>query len=298
LFHAFRDHDARPLLLGKIPRDGVARRRVLHEHDYLRELEATAPRLSGVWFPRPLFVDQTGARTATAQSVLAGVRPDAGALRDASPESARGAYDRALQWLRRFWKETGFLEGTEAALWHRFLRSARAYLETFQPRGDERHDVEAIIWEIEARRELVALCGFGHGSFEPDNLSARGAGAANWERAARRQLPWVDPVHFSLHASARVAQLEGATIREGFERGFFEAGWLRDLNRRFLEECFHEGGVPLDRLPLALAASVLVSTIREARSFFLDEPRVAQWRSVVRRCLHPGAREELAAFWS
>jgi hypothetical protein len=295
----FRDQDPIPLLVGKIPRDGIARRRVLHEHEILRELEEAAPRLAGLHFPRPLLAERTPNRAATGQTILAGVPIPEIEPVDGRPQAARRAYTHARNWLVELWKGTGLLGGSEAALWDDLLRAVRFCLEALHPSGDEKYELESVIWEIEARRDETSLCCYGHGALRLNNLRVRGArvGATDWEHGARRQFPWVDPVHFAIDYSARQGEIEGEPLLSGFERGFFKAGWLRDLNREFLEECLHEGGVPLDRFPLALIASVLSSMNRRARAFALDDPRCVQWRSIVERCLRPGARDELLSFW-
>lgn len=79
----------------------------------------------------------------------------------------------------------------------------------------------------------------------------------------------------------------------GFERGFFEDGWLRELNRRFLDECLVEGGVSGELLPLILPAHLLASVHRMANFFSTEDPLTTEWRAIAERCLRDGARERL-----
>ena len=176
--------------------------------------------------------------------------------------AAKTVYGQTKGWISAFWKETGLLEATEAALWEEFLRSAHFYLESFDPEPRERDDVESLIGEIESRHDETALCTFGHGDLVLENLfvgSGR-VGGVDWEFGRARQHPWVDPVHFAVHYTMWRASRAGDDAQKGFERGFYEESWLRNLNREFLAECFEEGGVPPERLSLALPATVCESS--------------------------------------
>jgi hypothetical protein len=296
LYHAFRDGDPRPLFLGKIPRNGSARSWCLHEDHILHDLAEAAPHRAGVLFPRPLLFEQDGERIATGQTILPGVPMDRRAASLGGGQgAARTLYNEARGWLKEFWGETALLEASEGALWERFLRAAHYYLEAFDPDPGIRAEIESLIVEMESRRGKTSLCAFGHGDFLVTNIIVDGdrVGAVDWEFGEKRQFPWVDPIHFAIDYSLRLGHRREGSRLVGFERGFFEDGWLRELNRNFLGECFSEGGVSIDSLPLVLPAHLLACVHRMA-SFFSTEYRVTkEWRAIAERCLRDGARQKL-----
>lgn len=295
-FHAFRAGDAHPLFLGKIPRTGAARLWCDHEDRILRELAEAAPHRAGVLFPRPILRLETGNRFATGQTILPGVPMEHRVATLGGGQGAtRTVYNEARGWLKEFWSETSLLEASEGALWERFLRAAHYYLETFDPDPTLRREVESLIAEMEARRSETSLCAFGHGDFLVENILVDGkrVGAVDWEFGEKRQFPWVDPVHFVVDYSLRVGNRNEGSRMVGFERGFFEDGWLRELNRRFLDECLVEGGVSGELLPLILPAYLLASLHRMANFFSTEDSLTSEWRAIAERCLRNDARERL-----
>jgi hypothetical protein len=296
LFHAFRAGDPKPLFIGKIPRDGTARRWALHEHAFLKELEEAAPRLAGRSFPRALLLEETETRLATGQTLLAGVPMDRKLASLGGGESAaRSLYEIARRWLEEFWRETGLLEGTAAALWEPYARSGHFFLETWETSPEVRAAVEEMLAAAESESGGSTLCGFGHGDFLATNLIVDGdrCGAVDWEFGQKRALPWFDPVHFCLDFSLRLGMRTGRGRVASLERGFLEDGWLRSLNLDFLGRCFGEGGVPAEALPTALPMVLLFSAHRMARLFSPTYPVTVAWKEMVERCLRPDARESL-----
>jgi hypothetical protein len=297
LFHVFRAGESRPLLVGKIPRDGTARQWALHEHAVLKELEGAAPRNAGRLFPRALLREETENRVATVQTILPGVPLDRriADLRERD-RPVREIHDRATSWLAELWGETGLFEGAEGVLWEPFLRSAHFFLETWEPEGAIRREIESLIREVEARATETSLYGFGHGDFRASNLivERERIGAIDWEFGEKRQFPWLDPIHFAVDCSLRDASRRGLDRLRGFEDGFFRPGRPRDRNRAFLLTCFAEGGVREDLFPLLLPAYLLFATHRMARLFSVDHPVTHTRKRIVERCLRPGARRELA----
>ena len=296
LYHAFRTGDPKPLFIGKIPRDGTARQWALHEHEFLRELEEAAPRLAGRAFPRALLLEETETRLATGQTLLPGVSMDHKLAALGGGEGAvRGLYDLAARWLEEFWRETGLIEGTDAALWEPYVRSAHFFRETWSPGPEIAGAIDRLLGEVESSAKGSALCGFGHGDFLATNLMVDGdhCGAVDWEFGQKRAFPWYDPIHFCIDFSLRLGMRSGRDRVASLERGFFEDGWLRSLNLSFLGRCFGEGGVPADALPTALPMVVLFSAHRMARLFSPHYPITVVWKTMVERCLRPGARESL-----
>lgn len=287
IVRVFRPHETRPILLAKIPRDGAARTLALREHDLLRELEETAPRLAGRRFPRAVLLETHDGQVITVQTVIAG-RPLHRTLRGTpgSVDTARALYGEAREWLGEFWRGTGLLEGTGAALWEPFLRAAHFHRHA-HPEDAERSEVEALLRELGALREEISLCGYGHGELSAGNLvgPVGNTGAVDWEHARKRQLPWVDPLSFALDLALRAGEANGAGRRAGFEAAFLRDGDLRDVTARFLDVCFTEGGVRPEILPVALPCLVLLRAQRAARLHGPDHPSAVAWREIARAAL-------------
>ncbi len=295
LFHLFRPGDPHPVVIVKIPRDAAARKWARHEWEFLKELEEAAPDLAGSAFPRAVFLEIEGARLAAGQTILPGTPADR--LYAASPTREQGYGEVAgfaKGWLRTIWTRTGFLEGSEAALWEPFREAAAAFPQTFAPPDGVRAHVAAIREEIAARGG-AALCAYGHGDLIPSNLIVDGprVGAVDWEFGARRRLTWVDPVHFAISFSLHHGVLERRSRLDAFTRGFLDEGWLRERNFAFLADCFDEGGVPRDLLPLALPAYCIYFAVQMARIFGTEYAVTRDWAQVASICADPAFRERI-----
>jgi hypothetical protein len=296
---AFRDGDALPLFLGKIARDGPAHQWLAEEHEVLQELEQLAPRHAGALFPRALFLEQSESRLVTGETLLPGI-PLVEMLesRQDSKAQAATAFDVAKAWLLSFWKETGLLGASEAALWEGFLRSAHFCLHNFALEEETRLELERILREWTARRDLSSLCGFSHGDCRVARfLVVRNRiGAIGWQHARKRQFPWFDPLHFALDYSARFGA-PNQDFTAGVELAFFAPTPLRQATRAFLADCFEEAGVVPDILPLALPATLVDILHRRVRILPFDDAETLAWLSCLERVLRPDAREGLASLW-
>jgi hypothetical protein len=280
----------------KIPRDVGARPWAEREWRALQELEDSAGDLSGIAFPRPVFLEISGARLAAGQTLLPGVPGDRLFATLGRGEPAYAAVcTLALDWLRAFWSRTGFLDGIEGALWEPYREALLAFLDRFEPPAESRAHLETVLREIEARREGTALCVWGHGDLIPSNLIVHEgkAAAVDWEFANRRQLPWVDPLHFVVSFSLLQGVLAKRPRTQAFARGFFEEGWLREKNFEFLARAFDEGGVPRDTLSLALPAYCGYFAVQMARFFGADYPPARDWVSMALACAAPEARRNV-----
>ncbi|MAF26371.1 MAG: hypothetical protein CME07_00715 [Gemmatimonadetes bacterium] len=291
LLFAFRRGDPRPLLLVKMPRVKTAHRWVEHEYSFLEELAEAAPTGVGHLFPEALFRVTDGARLATAQSILPGVPMDR-LPTPGSPgaPSSEDLLDLARRWLARFWRATTFPEGNERALWppvtdavERFPRE-RDHLPAPVLDG-----AEEVLAGIHARKEKTSPVAIGHGDFLASNLILHGAsaGAVDWEFGAKRQLPWVDPVHFAVDHCLRHGMQTGRGRLGGFREGFLERSALSHRIRDFLWECATEGGVPHEVLPIALPAYIMASTVRMETFFSRDYPVTREWEAIAAECLLP-----------
>lgn len=281
-FHVFREGDTAPVLVGKIPRDGLARRHVVAEHELLEELEEAAPRLGGVAFPRSVWLGDRWDRVATAQPAIRGRRLDP------DPETVLEA---ARGWFARFRRVTGLIEGTEAARWEPFLRSAHFFRETFLPTGALRFDLASLIVGIEARHERTTLCGFSHGSPRASDFVRTRAGLflGRWEHGETRQFPWLDPLHLALDLA--LGGRDDPVL--AFEEWFLEDGERRDVTFEFLRACLEDASVPDDALPLALPATLLSIVHRQTRLDGPEAESTRRWVAVLESCLTPESLERL-----
>lgn len=293
----FRPSDREPILLVKIPRDGAARQLAAREHHLLRELEEVAPRLADRRFPRALMMEVCDGRLVTVQSLAKGTPRDHHlGETGGDPAVATALLAEGREWLAEFWRESELLEGSEAALWEPFLRSAHFYLQTWDPSGDERHEVERVVRGIEERSGGLALQGYGHGEFSPGNLVGPPgqAVAVDWEFGEKRQLPWVDALSFAVDVAMRMGETRERDRVAGFEAAFRRPGCLCDATRRFLAACFEESGVAPELLSLALPAFALARAHRAARYRAPHHARALEWRSIARTCVLSRPRLEEA----
>jgi hypothetical protein len=283
IVRVFRPSDAEPVLIAKLPRDGASRRRALREHDLLRELEVTAPRLAGVRFPRALLVTRGDDRAITVQSVVPGAATAAGlAAAGGDPHAAAAALRRAREWLRILWRATGLLEGTGEALWEPFVRSAHVRMQALDPDDPEREGVERLMRGIDRIRREPALYGYGHGDLTPATLLAGGPAPAaiDWEHGRKRQLPWVDPLTFALETAVLAGEASGRGALAGVRDAFAGDGPLRAATDLFLRECLEEGGVPEEHLRVALPALALARAHRAARLRSPEHDAARRWRAI------------------
>lgn len=296
IFLVFREHDPHPIALVKVPRLPSARPWTEHEFAMLKALEEVAPEAAGSMFPRAIFLEKLPARCAAVQSLLPGMPGDRlYASLGPGERSYAELSNRAAAWLKQFWNRMGFLEGVEAALWGPFREAAVTFLEERSPQGEERAALETLLAEIESRRESTMLWTFGHGDLIPSNLLIDGdqVGAVDWEFGSRRQMPWVDPVHFAVSFSLHHAVLARRPRREAFERGFLEDGWIRRENQRFLDTAFDEGGVPRELLQLILPAYCVYFAVQMSR-FFSPEYAIAKdWAEIAVLSASPKVRAKI-----
>jgi hypothetical protein len=272
----FRPADAEPVLLAKLPR-------AVREHDLLRELQAAAPRLAGVRFPRALLLDRGDDHVMTIQSVLAGA-PMGGELTAAagSVHAVEVALRRAREWQGVLWRATGLLQGTGEALWEPFVRAAHFWLQAFDPDDGERARVEGLLRDIEEIRHEPALFGYGHGDLTPATLLVGGpaAAAVDWEHGRKRQLPWVDPFTFALETALLTGEAGAGGALAGLRDAFDGDGPLRAVTDRFLSECLEEGGVPAGHLHVALPALAVARAHRAARRHSPEHRVTRRWRAI------------------
>jgi hypothetical protein len=283
IVRVFRADDPEPLLVAKIPRGGMARRRAEREHQTLRELEVTAPRLAGRRFPRALLLEDDGDRLFTVQSVVHGEALGESLEGAAGVDAVRRTFDEAKEWLGQLWRSTGLFESAEAVLWEPFLRDAHAELGN-EGAGEMKREIEALVLAIEARRDASCLAAVSHGDFTAGHLlkGAGVAGAVDWEHARLRQFAWVDPIAFAMDVALRLGDGQGEEPSAAFQRAFVDDGVLRKLVTRFVEDCLTECGVAADVIPLAVPTLALSRARRAARLRSAFHPEARRWRDLVR----------------
>jgi hypothetical protein len=280
VFRAFRSGDVRPLCEGRIPRDGLGTRDALHEHELLTSLRDESLRTAHRLFPRPLFVIDRGARVATARTAIPG-EPGTTAVRGAGGGARR--VDVALgwgsRWLAAFGRGTGLLEGTERALWEPFLRSVHYERQRVGP--DTRGALDALAAAIEARRDGVQLCGFGHGALALAALRVAGdhVGVVDWEHGRSRQAAWADPIHFALDVALRASPSPADAARRVADAD--------DAIGAFVRERLDDVGASPDLLPFAIPAVALAAAHRVDRNG-PARPSADAWRDAARAALVAG----------
>ena len=286
LFHAFRDTSDAPAFRGKIPRDGVARREVLEEHDLLKDLAEETPACAGALFPRALFAEDRGSGVATAETIPEG----------APPHGPAGTLDAGRRWLHDFRTATGLLEGASAAVLEPYVRAAWAAAES-SPAGAGRRIFERFAAELEGRRGTIP-CAFGHGGLRAAHFRVGRSGsvcAESWECAEPRQPAWADPVHLALDVVVRGRNPEAWTegeIVETFTAGFLGADAFAQLLRGFLRDTLAAANVPAHALSMAVPAVALLAAQRSARTGDAP-PDPWGWRALARASLEPSVAEEL-----
>lgn len=287
-FRAFRDGDPRPIFGGKIPRDGVARRAILAEHDTLTALVDVAPAAAGRLFPRPLFLQEHGAHVASGETILAG----------RSPEGPPTVLEAAARWLGALWQTTEILDGAEAAIREPYLRAALACVERTPP-GGARRLLEGFADELE-QRDGTCRCAFGHGDLRAARLrvAADGAiGALDWETGGRRRPPWNDPVVLALDVAVRGVRPGAWTETDAvdaFRAGFLTETPLARSIRTFLATTFERGGVASEDLRLAVPATALLCA-RQAERTGDRDPGAWGYRAIALAALVPETAAKLAA---
>lgn len=275
-FRAFRPGNPDPICLGRIPRDGVGARDALQEHDLLTALQLEGPHGTGRLFPRPLFVVERGVRLATGRSPLPGRNGQDYVDALGANERLPAALELGTRWLSAFGRATGFLEGSEGALWEPLLRSI--HFESTRATDAQRRNLQQLTAAIDARRDGVVLCGFGHGSLTPAAFRVHGdrLGVVDWQHGRARQAPWTDPVHFALAVALRETGSPAAAARAALDPDH-PVGI-------FLQERLEDVGVPAGPLPLAIPAVALSVAHRLERDEAADPDA---WRTLAHTALTP-----------
>ena len=277
-FQAFRDGADAPAFRGKIPRDGVARREVLAEHDLLRDLADETPALAGAWFPRALFAEDRGGGVATAETIPEG----------APPEGPWATLAAGRRWLHDFRAGTGLLEGASAAVLEPYVRAAWAAAES-SPAGAARRTFERFAAQLEGQRGTIP-CAFGHGQLRLTHFRVGRDGAVcaeGWECAEPRQPAWADPVHLALDVVLRGRHPDTwteAEIVETFTAGFLGRDAVAGPLLDFLRDTLGAANVRSDALAVAVPAVALLAAQRSARTGDAP-PDPWGWRAVARTAL-------------
>lgn len=282
----FRPGETEPLAHVSIARDGTSALRLRHEFDVLRDLEAEAPKAAGRLFPRAHFIAETSAATATVRSLL----PGAPILAHAPWEESLGA---AQHWLAQLWKATGFLTGTERALWEELLRDVHATIEA-EPDDERRSRFSDLAQDLRARSG-VAIASFGHGSFRREQLRKDGphVGGLDFRAARSRQFPWLDGVEFVLDLCLEQADVSDRPLSEVLTAVFDFSTPAETTEfaraRKFLQWLLEESAASLDVLDLAVPA-VALSLSRRASRFEAKSQIASRWRAAAFDRLSPGTR--------
>ncbi len=274
-FRAFRPGNPKPLLTGRIARDGVAAVGLKAEYDLLTSLHEDALSGDDRLFPRPRIVVREGSRVATLLAEPGGAPPsptrragDAGVLR---------ALDAAERWHAAFLRRTGCLEGSEGAQWEPYLRAIHAEQARAESDGDgdATPALEALARDLRDRRDGVVLNGYAHGALAVDRLRVRGdrVGAVAWEHGDPRDAPWADPMHFALDLALRIAPDASRAMRLLGDPDHPLAGFVR-------RRC-EDTGTPGFLGALALPAVAFRAVRRLDRHGALPgEPPVSRWREL------------------